>query len=132
MRWLPALTRKSSFAAEDRTSAELLARPTPVVPEICTKPVDRAARLCFVIDATESRARTWKAAQKIQAQMFRVAQRSGNLLAQVIYFRATRTIAAVTDDWASNADVLVHEMARVECQTGPTQILESLWIAREL
>ena len=135
MRWLPALNRKSSFAAADRTSAgllEMLARPTPVVPEIYTKSVDRAARLCFIIDATESRARTWKAAQKIQAQMFRVAQRSGSLLAQVIYFRGTRTIAAVTDGWASNADILVAQMAKVECRTGQTQILQSLRIAREL
>jgi hypothetical protein len=135
MRWLPVRNRKSSFAASDRTSAgllDILVGPAPVIPEIRKKPVDRAARLCFVIDATESRARTWKAAQKIQAQMFRVAQRSGSLLAQVIYFRGTRTIAPVTDGWASGADILVTEMAKVECRTGQTQILESLWIAREL
>jgi hypothetical protein len=52
--------------------------------------------------------------------------------AQVIYFRGTRTIAAVTDEWASSPDILVHEMAKVECRTGPTQILQSLSIAREL
>jgi hypothetical protein len=60
----------------------VVARPLPTVqemrakliPEARTKRIDHAARLCFVIDATESRARTWKTAQKIQAQMFRVAQ----------------------------------------------------------
>jgi hypothetical protein len=142
MRWLPMRNTKS-VAASDRASSGLLAMlasPLPtiqetrakLIQEACTKPVDLAARLCFVIDATESRARTWKAAQKIQAQMFRVAQRSGNLRAQVIYFRGTRTIAAVTDEWASSPDILVHEMAKVECRTGPTQILQSLSIAREL
>ena len=142
MRWVPMRNAKS-VAASDRAASgllDMLARPLPTVqetrakliPQVPTKPIDHAARLCFVIDATESRARTWKAAQKIQAQMFRVAQRSGNLLVQVIYFRGTRTIAAVTDEWASNADVLVHKMAKVECRTGPTQILQSLWIAREL
>jgi hypothetical protein len=135
MGWLPVLNRKCSAAASDRTSAgllEMLTRPVPMIQETPRKPVDHVARLCFVIDATESRARTWKAAQKIQAQMFRVAQRSGDLLAQVIYFRGTSTVAAVTDEWTSSADILVTEMAKVECRTGPTQILESLGIAREL
>ena len=142
MRWLPVLNRKSSVTASDRASPgllEMLARPAPVVetgmklvPETGTKPLDHVARLCFVIDATESRARTWKAAQKIQAQMFRVAQRSGDLLAQVIYFRGSCTIAAVTDTWARGADILVHEMAKVECRTGQTQILQSLRTARKL
>jgi len=135
MRWLRVLNAKSSVAASDRTAAgllEMLATPVPAMPDIPTKPVEQVARLCFVIDATESRARTWKAAQKIQAQMFRVAQRSGNLLAQVIYFRGARTIAAVTDGWASSADLLAAEMANVECRTGPTQILQSLDLAREL
>jgi hypothetical protein len=135
MSLLQVLNGKSLAAASDRTSAgllEMLARPVPVIQETSRKPVDRVARLCFVIDATESRASTWKAAQKIQAQMFRVAQRSGDLLAQVIYFRGTRTIAAVTGEWASRADILVTEMAKVECRTGPTQILQSLGVAREL
>jgi hypothetical protein len=135
MGWLPVLNRKSSAAASDRTSVgllEMLAEPVPMVQEPRSKPVDHGARLCFVIDATESRARTWKAAQKIQAQMFRVAQRSGDLLAQVLYFRGTCTIAAVTDRWTRSADTLATEMAKVECRAGQTQILESLRIAREL
>jgi hypothetical protein len=135
MGWLPVLNRKSSAAASDRTAAgllEMLARPVPMIQDIPRKPVDHVARLCFVIDATESRAPTWKAAQKIQAQMFGVAQGSGHLLAQVIYFRGTCTIAAVTDEWASSADILVTEMAKVECRAGQTQILQSLGIAREL
>jgi hypothetical protein len=142
MRWLPKRNAKLVAASDRATSGllDMLARPLPAVQEtrakliqeVGTNPVDHAARLCFVIDATQSRARTWKAAQKIQAQMFRVAQRSGNLLAQVIYFQGTRTIAAVTDEWAGSADILVHEMAKVECRTGPTQILQSLRIAREL
>jgi hypothetical protein len=135
MGWLPVLNRKSLAAASDCTSVgllEMLARPVPMMQETPRKPVDHVARLCFVIDATESRARTWKAAQKTQAQMFRVAQRSGDLLAQVIYFRGTCTIATVTDEWASNADILVREMAKVGCRSGQTQILQSLGIAREL
>jgi hypothetical protein len=135
MRWLPVRNAKSSIAASDRSSGgllEMLAGPLPMSQELGTKRVGHLARLCFVIDATESRARTWKAAQKIQAQMFRVAQRSGNLLAQIIYFRGTDTIAAVTDDWASSADVLVTKMAKVECRSGQTQILRSLCVAREL
>jgi hypothetical protein len=132
---LQVLNRKSSAAASDRTSAgllEMLARPVPMIQETPRKPVAHVARICFVIDATESRARTWKAAQKTQAQMFRVAQRSGDLLAQVIYFRGNCTIAAVTDEWASSPDILVTEMANVKCRTGQTQILQSLGIAREL
>jgi hypothetical protein len=134
MRWLPVRNARSSVAASDRSSVgllEMLARPAPMIEEVGAKPVGHVARLCFVIDATESRARTWKAAQKVQAQMFRVAQRSGNLHAQVIYFRGTSTIAAVTDAWASSADVLVRKMAKVECRTGQTQILRSLCMARE-
>jgi len=135
MGWLPVLSRKASAAVSERTSAgllEMLARPAPMIREAPRKPVDHVARLCFVIDATESRAPTWKAAQKIQAQMFRVAQRSGDLLAQVIYFRGTCTIAAVTDEWTSSADILATKMAKVGCRTGQTQILPSLEIAREL
>jgi hypothetical protein len=135
MRWLPVRKARSSIAPSDRSTVgllEMLAKPVPVIQEIGTKPVGHLARLCFVIDATESRAQTWKAAQKIQAQMFRVAQRSGNLLAQVIYFRGSDTIAAVTDEWASGADVLATKMAKVECRTGQTQILQSLRIAQDL
>jgi hypothetical protein len=135
MSLLQVLNRKSSAAASDRTSAgllEMLARPAPMIQGTPGNPVAHAARLCFVIDATESRARTWKVAQKTQAQMFRVAHRSGDLLAQVIYFRGTSTIAAVTNEWASSSDILVTEMAKVGCRAGQTQILQSLEIAREL
>jgi hypothetical protein len=78
------------------------------------------AKLCFVIDATGSRSKTWKLVEKIQGQMFAATARYGNLLAQVIYFRGRSEVAAVVDHWVDTSNVkrLIAGMAMVDCRTG--------------
>jgi hypothetical protein len=101
-------------------------------PALSMMKTEQVAKLAFVIDATGSRSETWKQAQRIQARMFQAVQRSGRLLANVIYFQGRRTIAAIAEDFTDDVEVLVRGMRSVRCMSGQTQIHDSLQLAHEL
>lgn len=77
-------------------------------------------RLVFGVDATGSREATWSEAQKLQAEMLRIAQSIGSLELQVTYFRGMNECNA--SNWSVDAAELAAIMAGIKCQSGATQI----------
>lgn len=80
--------------------------------------------LIFALDATASRERTWDAAAKLQAEMFREAAIVGSLDVQLVYFRGMEGFngECKASNWVSDPLVLPRLMGKIRCETGETQI----------
>jgi hypothetical protein len=78
------------------------------------------ARLIFAIDATASRAPTWKLARQLQAEMFLETAKIGGLEVQLVYYRGLNGFHY--SHWTSNGRELANNMTEVTCDSGPTQI----------
>jgi hypothetical protein len=83
----------------------------------------RKTRIGFVIDATASRAQTWVAAQKIQAQMFRAVSGIGPMALRLVHFGG---YGVTEHGWVSSSQQLAIAMNRVECVNGTTQFIPAL------
>jgi hypothetical protein len=90
-------------------------------------------RLLFIVDATGSRERAWDLASKLQADMFSTAAGVGALDVQLVYFRGMQGIDGEcrASLWTGDAHELARFMTRVNCRTGPTQIVRALEHARK-
>ncbi len=77
-------------------------------------------RLVFAIDATMSRAPTWRAASEIQSDMFEAAQDVGGLAVQLVWFRGRGEFQA--SGWTTSAAALGERMREVHCASGFTQL----------
>ena len=81
------------------------------------------ARIGFLIDATSSRADTWREAQKIQAQMFRSVLGLRSMALRLVHFGGN----TLTDHgWTTSSKALAATMSEVACVRGFTQILPGL------
>lgn len=78
------------------------------------------ARLIFALDATASRQPTWDKASRMQAEMFLETGKIGALSIQLCYFRGFNEFHA--SPWFDHAEAVVHEMTKLMCQSGNTQI----------
>jgi len=112
-------------------SENLPAQPSKRVAEFLERAKTQAShrgRLCFVIDATGSRERTWDASARLQAQMFDEAGKIGTLDVQLIYFRGLESFGGEckASRWTSDGRELANQMTRVTCQTGHTQYQKAL------
>ena len=78
------------------------------------------ARLIFAIDATASRAPTWKLARRLQAEMFLETAKIGGLEAQLVYYRGLNGFhdSALDQQWARTGQQ--HDPGHMH--SGPTQI----------
>jgi hypothetical protein len=77
-------------------------------------------RLVFAIDATLSRAPTWDTASEIQSDMFDVAQATGGIAVQLVWFRGRGEFKA--SDWTTSPAALGASMREVRCASGFTQL----------
>jgi hypothetical protein len=77
-------------------------------------------RLLFAMDATASREKTWDHACHIQGEMFRATSRIGGLNIQLCYYRGFNQFNS--SPWTGSETELVHEMSKVRCLGGHTQI----------
>ena len=83
-----------------------------------------SGRLIFALDATASRAPTWKLARGLTGDMIREAASVGSLSLQLVYFRggSDGPRECLTSNWMSDPIRLAGTMANVECRAGYTQI----------
>lgn len=77
-------------------------------------------RLIFAMDATLSRAATWDMATHIQNEMFDSTASLGGLAIQLCYYKGFREFSSSA--WCTDGEALRHQMARVRCSGGQTQI----------
>jgi hypothetical protein len=76
--------------------------------------------LIFALDATHSRAPTWKLACDLQAKMFREAAPVGKLDLQLAYYRDGDECRA--SKWVASGEQLAQLMNKIDCRAGATQI----------
>lgn len=81
-------------------------------------------RLIFAIDATASRQPTWDRACQLQGEMFLATHTKARLSVQLCYFRGFNDFR--TSTWLQDEAALLHQMNRVRCEGGYTQILRVL------
>ncbi|MGI9212947.1 MAG: hypothetical protein ACR2HF_10785 [Methylococcaceae bacterium] len=112
-----SLTSRSSATEVDTFLAQL--KSMPVV-----SPKQTPGRLLFGLDATASREASWDIARHIQADMFKTAAALGGLTMQVCHYRGLAEFHGTR--WVVDSDILLKEMAQVECLGGQTQILRVL------
>jgi hypothetical protein len=86
---------------------------------------DHLPKIGFVIDATGSRAKTWQAAQEIQAQMLDSVHHQHNtaVALRVTFFRSSEVLSS---PWHTRADDLTDFMQGIKCKGGLTQITKAL------
>src|SRR5467141_3535095 len=77
-------------------------------------------RLIFALDATMSRQPTWDRAAELQAEMFKAA--GIGIDVQLVYFRGTRPGECRASPWLRDPIKIASMMAKIDCQTGYTQI----------
>lgn len=80
----------------------------------------QSGRLIFALDATASRQPTWDTACQLQSELFLATRSLGGLAIQLCYYRGFKEFHA--SPWVNNTDRLLHEMNRVSCLGGHTQI----------
>ncbi len=83
-------------------------------------PTGKPGRLIFAMDATASREPSWDRACHLQAEMFTETSGLGGLEIQLAYYRGFGEFR--TTDWLADSQKLLHEMVRVRCLGGMTQI----------
>jgi hypothetical protein len=88
-----------------------------------------AGRLVFALDATMSRQPSWDLACTLQGQMFEVADRTGGLAVQLVYFRGFGECRA--SGWVGEPRRLTGLMSRIDCRGGQTQIARVLHHVRD-
>lgn len=76
-------------------------------------------RLIFALDATASREMTWDLASSLHAELF-TAAKSADLAVQLVHFGGFNQFQA--SPWNSSPKQLLHNMQRVRCLGGMTQI----------
>jgi hypothetical protein len=81
-------------------------------------------RIAFVIDATQSRERTWDNAAQLQSEMFNEAAKLGGLEMQITYFRGLDEVKS--SNWTTDARELLRLMGRVRCEAGYTKYARAL------
>ncbi|MEM7570849.1 MAG: VWA domain-containing protein [Pseudomonadota bacterium] len=77
-------------------------------------------RVIFALDATMSRAPTWRMARQVQSEMFAAAEEVGGLDVQIVFFRGQGELRKSA--WTRSPATLADRMARVQCRGGLTQI----------
>jgi hypothetical protein len=84
----------------------------------------RRGNLVFALDATASREKTWDAAAKLTAQMFREVATVGSLSMQLVYFRGVRDAGGEckASRWVEDPMELAGLMTGIKCVAGETQI----------
>jgi hypothetical protein len=87
------------------------------------RPAPLRGRLMFALDATGSRAPTWKIARDLQAKMFRESAPVGHLDVQLVYYRGSECCAS---KWVSSGEQLTQSMNKIDCVGGSTQIARVL------
>ena len=80
----------------------------------------KRGRLIFAMDATASREPSWDRACHIQGEMFQETSELGGLEIQLAYYRGFGEFRATK--WMTDSTKLLHEMTRVHCLGGQTQI----------
>lgn len=84
---------------------------------------EKRTRIGFVIDATQSRSRTWEEAQVAQRRVFESSERLRRAAVRLIHFGG----ATLKDHgWSAEAKTLAAAMAPISCVAGATQILDAL------
>jgi hypothetical protein len=89
-----------------------------------TRFVEKQPRLLFAIDATASRQPTWDTASHLQQEMFLATRKLASLAVQLCYYRGFNEF--FSSDWLTDSEQLAHQMARVHCEGGHTQIARLL------
>ncbi|MEO0410654.1 MAG: VWA domain-containing protein [Pseudomonadota bacterium] len=92
---------------------------TPIV-----RRAKRRGRIVFALDATMSRAPTWRLARQVQSEMFVAAEEMGGLEVQVVFFRGQGELRKSA--WTKRSGTLADRMSRVQCRSGLTQIARVL------
>jgi hypothetical protein len=77
-------------------------------------------RLIFALDATMSRQPTWDRAAELQVEMFKAA--GAGIDVRLVYFRGTRPGECRASPWLRDPAKISAMMAKINCQTGYTQI----------
>lgn len=119
------LTRKStSIDTGDQlnSAVDAFLKDVKVAPVVRRR--QQTGRIIFALDATMSRALTWRLARSFQADMFAIAQSMGDLEVQVVFFRGQGELRK--SSWTHSPSVLGDRMARVQCRGGLTQIARVL------
>jgi hypothetical protein len=80
----------------------------------------KRGRLIFAMDATASREPSWDRACHLQGEMFQETDNLGGLDIQLAYYRGFGEFKAT--EWVSDSTKLLHQMTRVHCLGGQTQI----------
>ena len=83
-------------------------------------PTGKPGRLIFAMDATASREPSWDRACHLQGEMFQETASLGGLEIQLAYYRGFGEFR--TTGWLADSRKLLHEMTRVRCLGGMTQI----------
>jgi len=91
--------------------------------------VSHRGRLIIALDATASRQPLWDTAVQLQAEMFAEAGKIGGLEVQLVYYRGLDECKA--SNWTTNARELAHQMSRITCVSGLTQIAKVLTHVRK-
>ena len=78
----------------------------------------------FGIDATASRQPTWDAACRTQGELFSAAHQISNIAIQLCFYRGFSEFTV--SDWLTSETNLKHQIEKVVCQGGQTQILRLL------
>ena len=84
----------------------------------------KQSRLLFGIDATASRQPTWDAACRTQGELFTAAHQISNIAIQLCFYRGFSEFTV--SDWLTSETDLKHQIEKVACQGGQTQILRLL------
>jgi hypothetical protein len=84
----------------------------------------RRGNLIFGLDATASREKTWDAACKLQAQMFREVATVGTLSMQLVFYRGVPDLGGEckASRWVDDPMELARLMSKIRCDAGETQI----------
>ena len=88
----------------------------------------RKARICFIIDATGSRAEGWEQAQGAQGKMFSAVAAHGGMALRLLHYGGG---ILTPHEYCEDASLIARRMAGVRCQRGLTQILPALHSAAE-
>lgn len=119
-----SIKKSSDISAEGQSNSAIDAflgdvKKTPIV-----RAAKRRGRIIFALDATMSRAPTWRLARQVQSDMFVAAEEIGALEVQVVFFRGQGELRK--SGWTRNSGILADRMSRVQCRSGLTQIARVL------
>lgn len=115
---------KNALTGKDKTSTAV-GKPQIKLPDV--KFIEEkviSANIGFIIDATASRQHTWDTAREIQDKLFSDVDKEKNLSSRLVYYRGIKK--PEDTGWRSNAGSIADMMQGVKCESGKTQIVDSL------